>query len=74
LFERAGLEDVSVTTPGVLDVNIVQNAAKKDPAILEDQRFIRNLFASDETAASFQEFLSENLLSSHTWVFGKKPL
>jgi SAM-dependent methyltransferase len=74
LFERAGLEDITVTTPGVLDVNIVQNAAKKDPAILQDQRFIRHLLANDETAASFQEFLSGNLLSSHTWVFGKKPL
>lgn len=74
LFERAGLEDVAVTTPGVLDVNIVQNAVKKDPSILESQRFIRNLLANDETAASFQQFLSANLLSSHTWVFGRKPL
>jgi hypothetical protein len=74
LFERAGLEDVSVTTPGVLDVNIVQNAARRDPAILESHRFLCNLLANDDTAASFQQFLSDNLLSSHTWVFGKKPL
>jgi SAM-dependent methyltransferase len=74
LFERAGLEDVSVTTPGVLDVNIVQNAARRDPAIFESHRFLCNLLANDDTAASFQQFLSDNLLSSHTWVFGRKPL
>lgn len=74
LFERAGLEEIDVTTPGVLDVNIVQNAVKKDQKILHNQRFVRTLLASDATAAAFQRFLSDNLLSSHTWVLGRKPL
>jgi SAM-dependent methyltransferase len=73
LFNRAGMTDVEVTTPGVLDVNIVQNAARKDPSILEDQRFIRKIMEDEAAAMAFQKFLASNSKSSHTWVFGKKP-
>lgn len=73
LFERAGLESIDVTTPGVLDVDIVRNATKKDSEIFRNNRFLNGIISSDATAAAFQKFLSENRLSSHTWVLGKKP-
>lgn len=72
LFERAGLEVVSVTTPGVLDVDIVRNAWRRDPASFTGNRFVNQLMADDSRAAAFQEFLSANRLSSHAWVFAKK--
>lgn len=72
LFERAGLIDVLVTTPGQLDVDIVRNAAKKDPTMLRDQRFLRNLLADEANSAAFQQFLAQHRLSSHTWVIGRK--
>lgn len=74
LFNRAGLFDVQVSTPGQLDVEIVRNFAKNDSSLLTGQRFLRTVLDNDYSARSFQSFLSENCLSSHAWVLGKKPL
>lgn len=73
LFERAGLVDINVTTPGKLDVDIVRNASCKHQEIFRGQRFLRRLVTDDHLAAVFQEFLVENRLSSHAWVRGRLP-
>lgn len=74
LFDRSGLEEVDVTTPGVLDVDIVRNVARREPGLLGGQRFLQRLVADDALAAPFQQFLSANRLSSHTWVLGRRPV
>lgn len=73
LFERAGLENIDITTPGVLDVDIVRNAVKKNPELFGNQRYLAKILTEDALATAFQLFLSENRLSSHMWVLGKKP-
>ena len=72
LFERAGLIDINITTPGVLDVDIVRNACQKDPSILNGHRFIQKIISDDKLAEDFQVFLINSKLSSHTWVLAKK--
>ena len=72
LFQRAGLTDVSVTTPGQLDVDIVRNACKYDPELLNEQRFLSNLLADDSSAIALQQFLVEQRMSSHAWVIGRR--
>lgn len=72
LFERAGLEIVSISTPGVLDVDIVLNAFQKNPRLFRNNRFMSQLQACNRRAAAFQKFLSDNCLSSHAWIFAKK--
>jgi len=74
LFERGGLEEVDVITPGVLDVDIVRNALKTDSTLLAGNRFLSSLLSHDKGAKAFQSFLSENQLSSHAWVLSRKPL
>lgn len=74
LFARAGLVEVDVTTPGQLDVDIVRNAVKREPDLMNDQRFLRRVVADQNIAVNFQEFLAANRLSSHAWVIGRKPL
>ena len=73
LFRRAGLVDISVSTPGQLDVDIVRNAVKRSPDLLNGQRFLSCLLADDDKAAAFQTFLAEQRMSSHVWVIGRKP-
>ena len=68
-----GLVDVRVTTPGQLDVDIVRNALKRNPALLDGQRFLGKLLVDDSAAAAFQQFLVERRMSSHAWVIGRKP-
>lgn len=73
LFQRAGLIDISITTPGELDVDIVRNAAARDTTLLQGQRFLRSLLASDEDAEVFQRFLTDRRKSSHVWVIARRP-
>lgn len=72
LFERAGLKDVEILTPGLLDVNIVKNAFESSPALMEGNRFIQKIISDEQTANNFQNFLIDNRLSSHTWIFARK--
>ena len=74
LFERVGLVEVEITTPGQLDVDIVCNAAKADPTLLDGQRFLARLIGDDALASNFQTFLSDNRLSSHCWIIGRRPV
>lgn len=73
LFQRVGLEDITVTTPGELDVDIVRNAVKRTPTLLQGQRFLCNLLADDHNSTAFQRFLAQYGMSSHVWVMGRKP-
>lgn len=73
LFNRAGLEEVRVLTPGQLDVDIVRNAFEKDPSVLEHSRFLQSVLSNPSRSAAFQQFLAENKMSSHTWVMARKP-
>jgi len=73
LFQRAGLIDVTITTPGQLDVDIVNNFAHNNPDVLQGNRFLKSLLEDQEKSKSFQQFLSANQLSSHAWVLGKRP-
>lgn len=72
-FERAGLINLDISTPGKLDVDIVRNAFNRDPAVLKDNHFAQLLAGDAERGAAFQAFLAENRLSSHTWVLAQKP-
>jgi SAM-dependent methyltransferase len=73
LFSRAGLIDIEVITPGVLDVDIVRNALREHPQVLEGQRFMSRLVRDERLAALFQQFLADNRLSSHVWVMARRP-
>ena len=73
LLEKSGFELLEFSTPGVLDVDIVENALKADPDI-EVSPFIRDLVLnqSDEVRGAFQAFLQANLLSSYGRVLIRK--
>lgn len=65
-FTRAEFTSAEVWTPGQLDVDIVLNSEYEN-------EFLRVLKARGEkTIQEFQQFLSRNQLSSHTWVLAQK--
>lgn len=73
LFEKAGFSNIEVLTPGQLDVDIVKNSLEKHPELLKENRFLKKLYQQDEnTLTEFQNFLTDNKLSSHTWIVGYK--
>jgi len=69
LFERAHFRLDELTTPGLLDVDIVSNAVRENPRI-DPPRFVREILRPENQGArnAFQRFLSENRLSSHVRV------
>jgi hypothetical protein len=72
LMRRAGFSLLEVSTPGVLDVQILQSHVDDDPA-LPLSPFERQLLASTPDARSaFQAFLQEHHLSSFARMVGKK--
>lgn len=73
LFTSAGFIDISISTPGKLDIDIVRNATLRDPDILRSQRFLNSLLRDEGISAAFQAFLVENCLSSHAWVLAQVP-
>jgi SAM-dependent methyltransferase len=74
LLERAGFVPVSVTTPGVLDVEIMLRHRDEGYDVKSRNAWVDFLLDRDEhTRRGFQTFLSENGLSSHMLVLGARP-
>ena len=59
-FSRAGFVDISITTPGKLDVDIVRNAFRQNPAVLDGNRFAQLIVGHPDKASAFQNFLAAN--------------
>jgi hypothetical protein len=72
LLRREGLTCLEVSTPGVLDVEIVQTHLRHDPS-LPLSAFERQVMeAAPETREAFQTFLQQHRMSSFARIVGKK--
>ena len=72
VLERAGFGLLEVSTPGVLDLEIVQAHRRQDPA-LALSAFEEQLLAVDqETREAFQAFLQQQRLSSFARLVARK--
>jgi len=73
LLDRHNFECLEFSTPGILDVEIVEKAMAHN-AEVEAPRFIKYLLQnrSEDTRQSFQEFLQKNLLSSYGRILARK--
>ena len=66
LVQRSGFEVIELSTPGQLDVELVQQALAADPSIVLPRFFARLFAGADQTAhQDFQAFLQKHRLSSH---------
>jgi 2-polyprenyl-3-methyl-5-hydroxy-6-metoxy-1,4-benzoquinol methylase len=77
LLETCGFKVLDVTTPGILDVQIIKNQRDKKMLDLKtNNEFIEFLYSLDDEDIqnNFQEFLQKSNLSSHMLIFAKKEL
>jgi len=73
LLSMEGFTLVEVSTPGVLDVEIVRAHLSQDPAAVPLSAFERQLLAGDgEVHAAFQAFLQQRCLSSFARIVARK--
>jgi len=70
LIADCGYEVLEVLTPGKLDAEIVRKQVLKGNYSLANQPFLHKILIEswEELGLKFQNFLSENLLSSHMWI------
>ena len=74
LITDCGFRVLETLTPGKLDAEIVRKQVLMGNYTLDDQLFLRQILIDkwDEVGLNFQNFLSENLLSSHMWIVASK--
>jgi 2-polyprenyl-3-methyl-5-hydroxy-6-metoxy-1,4-benzoquinol methylase len=73
LVVENGFEVLELFTPGELDVDIIRNKVIAGEMEISD-KFTRQvvLSKSKKLRQEFQQFLSQNLLSSHMWIVARK--
>ncbi|MFA5974919.1 MAG: methyltransferase domain-containing protein [Elusimicrobiota bacterium] len=71
-LKEAGFKLIEVSTPGVLDLEIVQAHMRHDPEIRLSDFEHRLLSSDEETRRAFQSFLQERGLSSFARIVGRK--
>ncbi|GAB6059452.1 hypothetical protein JCM31598_25690 [Desulfonatronum parangueonense] len=71
LLQRAGFDILELTTPGLLDAQLVQRAADRIPTHQYFQRYLSSL-NDDLVFERLQAFLQQNNLSSHLRVVAVK--
>ena len=73
LLSMVGFVDIDITTPGILDVSMINEKIKAGVHFNDNQYLEHLIKSSDETVLNnFQKFLSDNLLSSHMVAIGIK--
>ena len=73
LLNRCGFEVLSMTTPGVLDAELVRKSILQGVYDTSNEPFLKRLLIDewDSLGPPFQRFLSENLMSSHMMAVAK---
>ena len=75
LLEKIGFEIIDISTPGILDTNIIKRQiTEKQFDIKQNNEFLDFIYSTnnEELENSFQKFIQENNLSSHMLVFARK--
>lgn len=74
LLRRSGFETVNVQTPGKLDAAIVRKKILNGELKVFNQPFLKEVLIEqwEKLGSVFQQFLSDNTLSSHLWIVARK--
>jgi len=74
LLSDCGFEIMQVLTPGKLDAELVRKKILAGEYDISTQPFLKEILINqwDNIADLFQQFLADNLLSSHMWAVARK--
>lgn len=75
LMKKSGLEILEVITPGRLDADLVRSKILDGEFDTSNNPFLQAVLINEweELGEKFQDFLSENNLSSNMWIVAKNP-
>ncbi|MFQ5805850.1 MAG: class I SAM-dependent methyltransferase [Phycisphaerae bacterium] len=74
LLRACGLAVIEVTTPGKLDADLVRKAVLEGRLDIRGRPFLKHVLIErwEQLGASFQQFLTQQRMSSHMWAVAKK--
>ena len=74
LLESCGFEVIETLTPGKLDAELVRKKVLSNELDVSTQPFLQEVLINswDRVGGAFQQFLADNLLSSHMWIVARK--
>jgi len=74
LLETNGFEVLEIDTPGKLDAELVRQEVLAGCFSLDNQPFLKRILIDewDTCGINFQQFLAENLMSSHMWLVARR--
>jgi 2-polyprenyl-3-methyl-5-hydroxy-6-metoxy-1,4-benzoquinol methylase/ribosomal protein S27E len=74
ILNDCGFQVIEVLTPGRLDAELVRKKVLEGEYDISNQPLLNEILINrwDDIGDSFQQFLSDNLLSSHMWVVARK--
>ncbi|MDX4063843.1 class I SAM-dependent methyltransferase [Aliarcobacter skirrowii] len=74
ILKKIGFEVLDISTPGILDVEIIKRQIKEKNLDLSNNDFLSFIYnlEDDSVEKNFQEFLQKSKLSSHMLVFARK--
>lgn len=72
IFQNLNLKEIKLSTPGLLDVDIVRNYFSEKTNVRGLDPFLEKIVFDEVLSKKFQDFLKDNCLSSHIWIQGKK--
>lgn len=74
ILKKIGFEVIDISTPGILDVEIIKRQTIQNNLDLCNNEFINFLYKLEDNniEMNFQEFLQKSNLSSHMLVFARK--
>ena len=74
LVEECGFETLEVLTPGKLDAELVRKKILSGEMDISSQPFLKQILIDEweRIDTDFQQFLANNLLSSHMWIVARK--
>jgi len=74
LLNRCGFEVIERQTPGRLDAELVRKKIMNGEFDVSRQPFLQHILVDEweNIGAIFQDFLADNMLSSHLWVVARK--
>ncbi|MEN6350426.1 MAG: class I SAM-dependent methyltransferase [Syntrophomonas sp.] len=75
LLSRCGFQFLEVLTPGKLDAELVRKKVLANELDLDNRPFLNRILVEDweQLGTAFQQFLADNVLSSHMWMVAQKP-
>jgi len=74
LAANCGFETLEVLTPGKLDAELVRKRIIAGEIDISRQPFLKEVLIEkwERVGSNFQQFLADNLLSSHMWLIARK--